>query len=377
LPVAGQLAVAGGVVVAAVLAGMGWVLVKVMAQQGRLLLRIEALEAESAAVGGAARPVVAGGAAAAVAGLPVGSPAPAFALPAVTGEPVTLEALHGHIKPVVLVFSDPGCGPCQALLPEVGRWQREYASTVVVALISRGPAQASRAKAAEHGLTHVLLQHDREVAQAYQVRGTPSGVLIGRDGTVGSPLAAGAEAIRALVASVATLPVPAAPAVAAVAGGNGHVPAGPRPPAALTLGDPAPDFALPDLSGRAVRLADFRGRPVLVLFWNPGCGFCQRMLADLKAWDADPPAGAPRLLVISAGTAADNQAMGLRAPVLLDNEGMPTGRLFGATGTPMAVLVGADATITSPLATGAPAVLALAGADTTQPGSLPLVARPG
>jgi hypothetical protein len=50
---------------------------------------------------------------------------------------------------------------------------------------------------------------------------------------------------------------------------------------------------------------------------------------------------------------------------------------FGATGTPMAVLVAADGTIASPLAAGAPAVLALAGAGTAPPASLPLVARPG
>jgi hypothetical protein len=24
--------------------------------------------------------------------------------------------------------------------------------------------------------------------------------------------------------------------------------------------------------------------PALVLFWSPGCGFCSRMLDDLKAW---------------------------------------------------------------------------------------------
>ena len=83
-------------------------------------------------------------------------------------------------KPVVLLFSDPGCGPCNALLPEIGRWQREHATKVVVALISRGTVEANRPKVTEHGLTHVLLQKDREIAQAYQASGTPSAVLIRR-----------------------------------------------------------------------------------------------------------------------------------------------------------------------------------------------------
>jgi len=30
---------------------------------------------------------------------------------------------------------------------------------------------------------------------------------------------------------------------------------------------PAPTFALPDLNGKAIRLADFRGKVVLLYFW--------------------------------------------------------------------------------------------------------------
>jgi peroxiredoxin Q/BCP len=40
-------------------------------------------------------------------------------------------------------------------------------------------------------------------------------------------------------------------------------------------GDKAPDFELPDQDGRAVKLSDFRGRPVVVYFYpkadTPGC----------------------------------------------------------------------------------------------------------
>jgi peroxiredoxin Q/BCP len=43
----------------------------------------------------------------------------------------------------------------------------------------------------------------------------------------------------------------------------------------LKPGDPAPDFALPDQEGREVRLADFKGRQLLVYFYpradTPGC----------------------------------------------------------------------------------------------------------
>lgn len=43
----------------------------------------------------------------------------------------------------------------------------------------------------------------------------------------------------------------------------------------LEVGEPAPDFALEDQSGRTVRLSDFRGRKLLVYFYpradTPGC----------------------------------------------------------------------------------------------------------
>jgi hypothetical protein len=75
------------------------------------------------------------------------------------------------------------------------------------------------------------------------------------------------------------------------------------------------------------------------------------MLADLKAWEANPPDGAPKLLVVSQGIVEAIRAMGLRSPVVLD-QGFTTGRAFGARGTPSAVLVDAEGRIASQLAVG-------------------------
>jgi len=321
-------------------------------------LRLEALEARLAEAGLVPAPAPATGA---TAGLAVGSPAPSFVLPTLSGETTRLEALRALGKPVVLLFSDPGCGPCSALLPEVGRWQREHATKLVVALISRGTVEANRPKATEYGLTHVLLQKDREVAEAYQASGTPSAVLIRRDGTIGSSLAQGVEAIGALIATALSPAGPGTLPMAAATNGNGQrAMTAPRPPASPRVGEPAPDFSLPDLAGQTVSLADFRGDETLLLFWRPSCGFCQRMLPDLKAWESHPQEGAPKVVVVSTDSVESNQAMGLRSPVLLDQDGMRVGGLFGASGTPMALLVDAEGKISSELAAGAPAVLALA-----------------
>jgi len=104
----------------------------------------------------------------------------------------------------------------------------------------------------------------------------------------------------------------------------------------------------------------------LLLFWDPGCGFCQHMLDDLQAWEAHPPRGAPRLLVVSTGSVETNRGLGLRSTMVLD-QNMSVGSTFGANGTPMAVLVDAQGKMASALAAGAPAVLALAGVDQVQP----------
>jgi thiol-disulfide isomerase/thioredoxin len=66
----------------------------------------------------------------------VGATAPTFALEDLQGETLTLDCLQQAGKPVMLLFTNPRCGPCNALLPEVGRWQEEYASRLSVAPVS-------------------------------------------------------------------------------------------------------------------------------------------------------------------------------------------------------------------------------------------------
>ena len=45
---------------------------------------------------------------------------------------------------------------------------------------------------------------------------------------------------------------------------------------ALSPGETAPDFSLPDLEGNMVALSDFRGQYVLVSFWASWCPFCRQ-----------------------------------------------------------------------------------------------------
>jgi thiol-disulfide isomerase/thioredoxin len=279
----------------------------------------------------------------------VGTPAPGFELPNLADAQTSLSDLMAPNAPTMLVFSDPGCGPCNALMPEVARWQQEHAGKLTIAVISRGDLEANRSKAGQHGVRNVLLQKNREVAESYETRGTPSAVLVRPNGTIGSSVAAGAEAIRGLVATATTAPAVKVP----MANGNAHRPAAPD-----LVGKPAPDSTLKTLDGDEVALASQLNGPTALLFWNPGCGFCGRMLDDLKALEAAPPEGAPKIVVVSTGEPDRNREQGIQSTVLLD-QGFNTGRQYGASGTPSAVLIDGDGKVASTVAVGGPATLAL------------------
>ena len=259
-----------------------WSLLHLLRQNGRLLLRLEAIEAKVGIDPNAPEPPP---------GLPVDMPAPGFSLKTLDGGEVTLESLVGGRTPVLLVFSETDCTACEELLPEIGQWQIDHAERLQTVLISSGPAEANRGKARKYGLENLLLQAGREVREAYQVAATPSAVLI-VDGRIASQTAAGGDAIRGLVARTVL--------------------------ATVAKGDAVPSIRFPDLDGESVDVGALRSRRSLLLFWNPSCGFCQSMLADLKAWEEHGPPDGPRLVVISKGSAEDNRRQGFRSTVLLD-----------------------------------------------------------
>lgn len=351
----------GGVVLLIFVILEVWLLVNLLRQSGRLLVRIDALEERIGAAGIPDSPLIEPQT---LPGLPVGTPAPPFSLSGLHGERLTLDALRAAGCPVILLFSDPNCGPCNSLMPEITRWQREQAGRLRIALLNSGSADDNRAKALDHGLTDLLLESNSHVAQAYQVGGTPSAVIVNPDGTIGSPLAAGADAIRALIARTIGEPTPL-PLVAPTAHNGNQTHAASR-----RIGQQAPAVQLPDLHGKTVSLKRFRGKDTLVLFWNPGCGFCQEMLDELKGWERSRPEGSPEIVVISSGTVEANRNLGLQSLVLVD-EGFTAGSAFGVNGTPMAVLVDADGRIASEGVAGAPAVLELAKGSQSQTGLLP------
>ncbi len=73
----------------------------------------------------------------------------------------------------------------------------------------------------------------------------------------------------------------------------------------IEQGDHAPDFELPDQDGRAVKLSDFRGQPVVVYFYpkadTPGC---TTQACGVRDHRADYAAAGATVLGISPDTVA-------------------------------------------------------------------------
>ena len=85
------------------------------------------------------------------------------------------------------------------------------------------------------------------------------------------------------------------------------------------------------------------------------------MLNDVKSWERTRSRSAPELLVISAGSVESNREQRFRSPVVLDQI-FGTGRVFGVTGTPAAIVLDEDGRVVSDVGVGATAVPSMRGA---------------
>ncbi|MGH9874759.1 MAG: MauE/DoxX family redox-associated membrane protein [Pyrinomonadaceae bacterium] len=135
-------------------------------------------------------------------GLPLNSVAPPFELTAYVGGTISLTELLAYGKPVLLIFTNPTCGPCVVLFAEVKEWQQAHSEQLTIALISFGTIKENFVNVARNRLGQVLLQQKREVAEKYGAKLTPTAVVVNTDGRIASPLAAGADEIRALLTTV-------------------------------------------------------------------------------------------------------------------------------------------------------------------------------
>src|SRR5687767_9176013 len=115
---------------------------------------------------------------------------------------------------------------------------------------------------------------------------------------------------------------------------------------AAEVGTPAPDLTLKDLYGKTVKLADFKGKVVVLEWFNPECPYVKAshtkgsLVATAKkhtakgvVWLAVNSGGAGKQ---GAGVEKNREGMksfSIDHPILLDEAGT-VGKAYGATNTP-------------------------------------------
>jgi methylamine dehydrogenase accessory protein MauD len=176
----------GAALAAAAFGFQAWFNWQLFRQHGRLIARIQELEQQAAPTTPSRGPKQ-------------GEPAPAFELPDLDGESRSLDDLLASGRPLALVFTDPDCGACDQLLPELARLQHQRAGDFEIALVARGTAAENRAKLDRTTLDNVLLQEDREVVQAYGVDAVPTALMVASDGLIASLQATGSAEIERLL----------------------------------------------------------------------------------------------------------------------------------------------------------------------------------
>lgn len=177
----------------AICACLTWAFINLFRRYGRLLLRIEELER-----GKPSAPALT------AVGLPIGALIPQFAFPAIDGRLVSRDDLLQLGKPTLLVFSDPNCGLCSTLLPEMERWSADHAAQFALALVTRGDFELNKKNLSKLRVHEVLVEPDESLSKALSTLMTPSALVMQPSGRVGSNTVLGADGIRQLVSQLSS-----------------------------------------------------------------------------------------------------------------------------------------------------------------------------
>lgn len=137
-------------------------------------------------------------------GLAMGSVAPDFELPLLSGGVANSKCLVRGQQSAVLVFASPTCGQCAAVLPAVAKLQDQAGERLKVLVISSGDATLSRRMLSDCAIKMVAVDASGRLARLFRISGAPSAVLIGPDGTIAREAVGGAQAVMNLLAQLAT-----------------------------------------------------------------------------------------------------------------------------------------------------------------------------
>lgn len=132
--------------------------------------------------------------------------------------------------------------------------------------------------------------------------------------------------------------------------------AAPEKPAApvAKVGEAAPDFELNDLDGKSVKLSSFKGKTVVLEWFNPGCPYVVNAHTKGALIDAAKRHGEKDVVWLAVNSAAPGKQghgvdtnreaaknWNMSHPILLDETGV-AGKAYGATHTPHMFIIDAE-----------------------------------
>jgi cytochrome c biogenesis protein CcmG, thiol:disulfide interchange protein DsbE len=151
---------------------------------------------------------------------------------------------------------------------------------------------------------------------------------------------------------VATLIVAAALAIGARSGWDTIGSGGINQTLLPKVGEVAPDFETEDVFGNPVRLSQFRGQPVWLMFWGSWCPPCRAEFPDIQAAYAQLEPRGLRMLGVSMrespiDAAAYAAANGATFLVLSDPDERDTGSTYPIFNFPTHIFIDRDGVIRS------------------------------
>ena len=152
--------------------------------------------------------------------------------------------------------------------------------------------------------------------------------------------------------AVATLIVAAALMIGARSGWDSIGSGGINQTLLPKVGEVAPDFETKDVFGNPVRLSQFRGQPVWLMFWGSWCPPCRAEFPDIQAAYAELEPRGLRMLGVSMresplDAAAYAAANGATFLVLSDPDERDTGSAYPIFNFPTHVFIDRDGVIRS------------------------------
>ena len=130
-------------------------------------------------------------------GIKAGTIAPDFTLPDITGRTISLGKYYGHR--VLLVFSDPRCGPCTQLAPHLVHCHRRWKNRLAIVMVARGELAENQRKAEQFGFEFPVVMQERwKLSRQYGIFKTPAAFLISEEGRTLRPVAVGFDEIASL-----------------------------------------------------------------------------------------------------------------------------------------------------------------------------------